>query len=166
MLKLRKNKKGFTLVELIVVIAIMAVLAGTIAGVTVSQLNKQTNNSAKSEVNTLMGDFKTFLLDYRLPAAAPTGFTMETGETWNADNGINTISEMKYALTEFAKDAKATKGADVLDTSDHKAGDHKFKYAVTQETDGKITVTFSCKGKGTNAADIEAKYTYSDVLAG
>ncbi|MDD7092112.1 MAG: prepilin-type N-terminal cleavage/methylation domain-containing protein, partial [Christensenellaceae bacterium] len=27
MLKLRKNKKGFTLVELIVVIAIMAVLA-------------------------------------------------------------------------------------------------------------------------------------------
>ena len=53
MLKLRKNKKGFTLVELIVVIAIMAVLAGVVAGVTVSQLNKQTDKTGQSQANTI-----------------------------------------------------------------------------------------------------------------
>ena len=80
MLKLRKNKKGFTLVELIVVIAIMAVLAGTIAGVTVSQLNKQKNNSALSEVKTLMNDFKNFMLDYENKSAVLTAQTEDAAK--------------------------------------------------------------------------------------
>ena len=115
MLKLRKNKKGFTLVELIVVIAIMAVLAGTIAGVTVSQLNKQTNNTAKSEAQTLASDLYNFMIDYTLPAGTganeatlpnkpgtTTAFTMpDTSETWNSKDGINTVGELTYAVHAF-----------------------------------------------------------------
>ena len=186
MLKLRKNKKGFTLVELIVVIAIMAVLAGTIAGVTVSQLNKQTNNTAQSEVNTLMEDFKTFLLDYQLPAGtigsdgkeiAPTTvpgttdttFSMGTDE-WNSKDGITNVGELTYAIMEFAAEAKETKGLnyDILTKIPEgenptlpKAGSHQFVFKVVDKT-----VTFSCQGKGTNAAVIKAEYTYSDVLGG
>lgn len=44
---MKYDKKGFTLVELIVVIAIMAVLAGVVSGATVGILNKKTD-----EVNT------------------------------------------------------------------------------------------------------------------
>ena len=118
MLKLRKNKKGFTLVELIVVIAIMAVLAGTIAGVTVSQLNKQTNNTAKSEAQTLASDLYNFMIDYTLPAGTganeatlpnkpgtTTAFTMpDTSETWNSKDGINTVGELTYAVHAFVSE--------------------------------------------------------------
>ena len=181
MLKLRKNKKGFTLVELIVVIAIMAVLAGTIAGVTVSQLNKQTNNSAQSEVNTLMEDFKTFLLDYQLPTTVPTivpgttntAFSMGT-ETWSSTDGINTAGELTYAVMEFAAEAKDTKGLnyDILTKIPDgdsptlpKAGTHQFVFKVTL-ADNKLTVTFSCAKKGSSGSNPTATYEYKDVLAG
>ncbi len=98
MLKLRKNKKGFTLVELIVVIAIMAVLAGTIAGVTVSQLNKQTNNTAKSEAQTLASDLYNFMIDYTLPKPG-------TGDTWTETDGkIASVAGLTKAVKDFVSE--------------------------------------------------------------
>lgn len=142
MLKLRKNKKGFTLVELIVVIAIMAVLAGTVAGVTVSQLNKQKNNSALSEVKTLMNDFRNFMLDYEKKA-----------DILNADTAAAAKSAGEAAVEAFAKEAKATDGKAVFAGAgeEAKAGNHKFKYEVTTSGSAKpftVTVRFYAEKVG------------------
>lgn len=189
MLKLRKNKKGFTLVELIVVIAIMAVLAGTVAGVTVSQLNKQTNNTAKSEAQTLASDLYNFMIDYKLSKPG-------TGDTWTETDGkIVSVAGLTKAVKDFVsennqdanikvfslgetattapeknddieKDSKGTyKVSEKLVSL--KAGEHKFYAVVYKDTaDSKLKVRFCClqKGSGKNQFPF-ADYTYSDVLA-
>ena len=149
MLKLRKNKKGFTLVELIVVIAIMAVLAGTVAGVTISQLNKQKNNSALSEVKTLMSDFQTFLLTYE-----------------NKDNITTSQENATKAVTEFAKEAKSTSGESVFaaNAEGAVAGNHKFFYTVTYDESAKtVKYKFFANKAGSTGPVPEIEWTFSST---
>ena len=187
MLQLRKNKKGFTLVELIVVIAIMAVLAGTVAGVTVSQLNKQTNNTAKSEAKSLASDLHNFMIDYRLPKEM-NGQTVK----WEEGAAIDSAEKLAYAVNAFVTEnnqgtnikvvslgeepaTPPEKNDNITSTTyveNYIAGGHKFYavvYVVTKKAEGVtpvLKVRFCCKQKGNGNNQFPfADYTYSDVLA-
>ena len=151
MLKLRKNKKGFTLVELIVVIAIMAVLAGTVAGVTVTQLNKAKNDSALSDIKTLLGEFESFLASY------------DTSSITNVDSA-------KIAVAAFGTEKEAAKGlasnyglltykSATTEAAGNKSGTNKYAYNVTVES-GKLTLTIWCDKVGSTGADPKGTRTY------
>ena len=100
MLKLRKNKKGFTLVELIVVIAIMAVLAGTIAGVTVSQLNKQTDKTMASEAKGIADFISTWIIENNIDLTKATALTdVKVGTN---DTLMNAL-EKQYGTTKVVE---------------------------------------------------------------
>ena len=155
MLKLRKNKKGFTLVELIVVIAIMAVLAGTVAGVTVSQLNKSKNDTAASEIKNLLNDFETFLANYDVST-----ITTETADTVVSD--FNTEKKAAKGITANILTKNAT-GVTVP-----KAGKGEYVYTVTytaattgtNAAPAKLKLKIWCDKVGSTGAKPEAERTY------
>lgn len=88
----RNRRKGFTLVELIVTIAILAVLSGTVAGITVSSLNKARNDSAAAEANGILTNFQNYLAQYKVD-----GFVIIDVETGKA------------AIQEYSEQAKKDK---------------------------------------------------------
>ena len=147
MLKLRKNKKGFTLVELIVVIAIMAVLAGVVAGVTVSQLNKQTDKTGQSQANTI-AQF--------LSQCALTGEGNEkiTEDAEDPTTHVITTAFASGALTNLINAQYSSASIKVLSTGTQERGQILVSIVPTPTTGtdanaGKIKIYYKGKQSGT-----------------
>ena len=145
MLKLRKNKKGFTLVELIVVIAIMAVLAGVVAGVTVSQLNKQTDKTMATEAKKIADSIYAELVQTEGSAA-------EDGDTPAAstDDPIKTALVAAYGTSFTWSDSNSAPAAT----------GNKGKILVWKAATGEYHVKYF--GKQTSGGDVEYKVTEAE----
>ena len=152
MLKLRKNKKGFTLVELIVVIAIMAVLAGVVSGVTVSQLNKQTDKTNQSQAKTIA--------DFISAKIVEEGYDFEKLDDFLKKGEVN-----KYSIDNTVGIGKALKdqyGIDLISYNDN--GDKGKTIGVSVDTDKKIFIVRYIGKQSGNNGNIEYNISADAVV--
>ena len=135
MLKLRKNKKGFTLVELIVVIAIMAVLAGVVAGVTVSQLNKNTDKTNLSQAKGI-ADFVAGEIADITNESVYTNGELDATKIKSAILTQYASVNFKKTTTTTGEGASATTTTTIADAPESKG---QFAVEVNKDSDNKVT---------------------------
>ena len=72
---MKKNNKGFSLVEFIIVIAIMAILAGALAPALIKYINKSRRSADISNADTIRTACQTAMSDEDAMVAIGTGVT-------------------------------------------------------------------------------------------
>ena len=157
--KRKENNQGFTLVELIIVIAILAILIGLLAPQYIKYVEKSRQSTDASNLERLVEAVKVASADtdYNIPAgkytikitSSQTTITPEalTGSGSSAPNTTNLVAALKeYSGYDFSTGNKTDKLKlksnrwDKFETS-HSTND--ISATITIDTDSSVTVTYA-----------------------
>lgn len=125
------NNKGFSLVELIIVIAIMAVLIGVLAPQYLRYVEKSRRSADATTVSEFVSAMSTL--------ASDTSANLSTSETYTVTSGVN--SDAVAISTDLAGNAVFASFIDVTATYTFKSQEFKkadITIALTYDTTDKV----------------------------
>lgn len=135
-----KNNNGFTLVELVVVIAILGVLAA----IAVPKLTTSRKNAAKTahnaNIKTLENAASMYIAENGVPTEGHVKWTSDGGKKASEINDAETNENNKWALY-LQEWPKIPEGLDKMKDTEGNEIDSNTKYIVTIDTSGNISVT-------------------------
>jgi len=100
MKNLRKDNKGFSLVELIVVVLIMAIIAVALAPQVLKWVNNSRISADQDTMQTVVGDLQTAMSNEKVFAAVKK-FATTSGKDFVIDkNGVKTANTLIYQPTD------------------------------------------------------------------
>ena len=141
--EMKLNNKGFSLVELIVVIAIMAILVGVLAPSVLGQLDKAKISKDKQTIETICTAIATAYADQMVTSGKATGtvsyITVSKGSgtpvAYTATTSSNKMSEAVQEIVGFSKV--------YLESSEFKDATISFEISSGGKVTGKATGTKS-----------------------
>ena len=137
--KVKKNNKGFTLVELIIVIAIIAILVAVLAPNYVKYVDRSRWSSDRNDCESLLGEIKTAVIDVQNDGGTVNDFTAEV-----TSGGILKTGDLNNASSDLVKELKSADS-----NWENIKVKHKNKQSLPGESSGaaqqysKFTITYS-----------------------
>ena len=133
---MKQNKKGFTLAELLIVVAIIAVLVAISIPIFNNQLKKARLATNQANARAAYAAWVAMFIDQGMPVKADN--TYGSGQVRNFGAQV-----CKSSNNEPSIDISTWKTTTILMNHDRNLGAHVYKYWQIRVTDGQLTAYYA-----------------------